>query len=328
MTQGLAGERILLGVSGGIAAYKAAELVRRLREAGAEVRVVLTEAAEHFVGAATFQALSGNPVRGSLWDPSAEAAMGHIELARWATRVVVAPASADVIARLAHGTRERSAEHDVPGDDGTAGARAGDEQPHVAASGDASEHRPAARARRTGDRARRRATGLWGVRTGPHERTPGDRRCAGCRAVAIEGWPAGGSARADQRRTYLRGSRPGALPRQSQLRQDGLRARRGSRRTRSRRDPCRWPGLVANPRWSAPHRCAQRYRDARCRCGRPAPGHLHRRGRGSRLHASAHRTAQDQETHRFGRFGTDPRTDGAHPTSSPRSPPIRSARGW
>jgi phosphopantothenoylcysteine decarboxylase/phosphopantothenate--cysteine ligase len=101
--RGLAGERVLLGVSGGIAAYKAAELVRRLRDAGAEVRVVLTEAAEHFVGAATFQALSGHPVRGSLWDPNAEAAMGHIELARWATRVVIAPASADVIVRLAHG---------------------------------------------------------------------------------------------------------------------------------------------------------------------------------------------------------------------------------
>ena len=99
----LVGERILLGVSGGIAAYKAAECVRRLRDAGAEVRVVLTEAAAHFVGAATFQALSGNPVRSSLWDPAAEAAMGHIELARWATRVVIAPASADVIARLAHG---------------------------------------------------------------------------------------------------------------------------------------------------------------------------------------------------------------------------------
>ncbi len=99
----LAGERILLGVSGGIAAYKAAELVRRLRDADAEVRVVLTEAAAHFVGAATFQALSGHPVRSSLWDPAAEAAMGHIELARWATRVVIAPASADVIAKLAHG---------------------------------------------------------------------------------------------------------------------------------------------------------------------------------------------------------------------------------
>ena len=103
MTQGLAGERILLGVSGGIAAYKAAELVRRLRDAQAEVRVVLTEAAGHFVGAATFQAVSGHPVRSSLWDPNAEAAMGHIELARWATRVVIAPASADVIAKLALG---------------------------------------------------------------------------------------------------------------------------------------------------------------------------------------------------------------------------------
>jgi phosphopantothenoylcysteine decarboxylase/phosphopantothenate--cysteine ligase len=103
VSHNLAGERILLGVSGGIAAYKAAELVRRLRDADADVRVVLTEAAAHFVGAATFQALSGNPVRSSLWDPAAEAAMGHIELARWATRVVIAPASADVIAKLAHG---------------------------------------------------------------------------------------------------------------------------------------------------------------------------------------------------------------------------------
>jgi phosphopantothenoylcysteine decarboxylase / phosphopantothenate---cysteine ligase len=99
----LAGQRVLLGVSGGIAAYKGAELVRRLRDAGADVRVVLTENAARFVTALTFQALSGNPVRSSLWDESAEAAMGHIELARWADRVVVAPASADLIARLAHG---------------------------------------------------------------------------------------------------------------------------------------------------------------------------------------------------------------------------------
>ena len=103
MSQSLSGERVLLGVCGGIAAYKAAELVRRLREAGAEVRVVLTDGATHFVGAATFQALSGNPVRSSLWDAAAEAAMGHIELARWATRVVIAPATADILAKLAHG---------------------------------------------------------------------------------------------------------------------------------------------------------------------------------------------------------------------------------
>jgi phosphopantothenoylcysteine decarboxylase/phosphopantothenate--cysteine ligase len=95
--------RILLGVSGGIAAYKAAELVRRLREGGAAVRVVMTQGATQFVTPLTFQALSGEPVRTSLWDDAAEAAMGHIELARWATKIIVAPASADVIARLAGG---------------------------------------------------------------------------------------------------------------------------------------------------------------------------------------------------------------------------------
>jgi phosphopantothenoylcysteine decarboxylase/phosphopantothenate--cysteine ligase len=99
----LAQRRILLGVSGGIAAYKSCELVRRLRELGAEVRVVMTEGATRFVSPTTFQALSGQPVRVSLWDAQAEAAMGHIELARWAERILVAPASADLIAKLAHG---------------------------------------------------------------------------------------------------------------------------------------------------------------------------------------------------------------------------------
>lgn len=99
----LSGQRVLLGVSGGIAAYKSADLVRRLREAGAEVRVVMTEGAKQFVTPLTFQALSGHPVRDSLWDASAEAAMGHIELARWASQVLIAPASADVMARLACG---------------------------------------------------------------------------------------------------------------------------------------------------------------------------------------------------------------------------------
>jgi phosphopantothenoylcysteine decarboxylase/phosphopantothenate--cysteine ligase len=99
----LQGQRILLGVSGGIAAYKAADLVRRLQDAGAEVRVVMTASALHFVGSTTFQALSGHPVRSSLWDEAAEAAMGHIELARWATKVLVAPASANTLARLAQG---------------------------------------------------------------------------------------------------------------------------------------------------------------------------------------------------------------------------------
>lgn len=99
----LASRHVLLGVSGGIAAYKAAELTRRLRARGAEVRVVMTRAAQAFVGPLTLQALSGNPVRLDLLDPAAEAGMDHIELARWADLVLVAPASADVLARLAAG---------------------------------------------------------------------------------------------------------------------------------------------------------------------------------------------------------------------------------
>ncbi|MEO7067766.1 MAG: bifunctional phosphopantothenoylcysteine decarboxylase/phosphopantothenate--cysteine ligase CoaBC [Rhodanobacter sp.] len=102
----LAHHRILLGVSGGIAAYKSCELVRRLRELDADVRVVMTAGATQFVSATTFQALSGQAVRTSLWDAQAEAAMGHIELARWAERIVIAPASADVLARLAQGSAD------------------------------------------------------------------------------------------------------------------------------------------------------------------------------------------------------------------------------
>lgn len=104
--QALQGAHVLLGVSGGIAAYKGAELVRRLCDAGAEVRVVLTANAARFVTALTFQALSGHPVRSSLWDDSAEAAMGHLELAHWADEVLIAPASADLISRLAHGAAD------------------------------------------------------------------------------------------------------------------------------------------------------------------------------------------------------------------------------
>ncbi len=95
--------RILLGVTGGVAAYKAAELTRRFVKEGATVRVVMTEAATAFVTPMTFQALSGNPVRTALFDPAHEAAMGHIELARWPELIVIAPASADFLARLAHG---------------------------------------------------------------------------------------------------------------------------------------------------------------------------------------------------------------------------------
>ena len=99
----LENRHILLGISGGIAAYKAAELTRRLVEAGADVQVVMTDAAKAFISPLTMQAVSGRPVRDTLLDPAAEAGMGHIELGRWADLVLVAPASADFIAKLAGG---------------------------------------------------------------------------------------------------------------------------------------------------------------------------------------------------------------------------------
>ena len=99
----LVNKRIVVGITGGIAAYKAAELVRRLKEAGAEVRVVMTPAATKFITPLTLQALSGRPVHVHLLDASEESAMGHIALARWADAVVVAPATADFMAKLAHG---------------------------------------------------------------------------------------------------------------------------------------------------------------------------------------------------------------------------------
>lgn len=99
----LAGRHILLGITGGIAAYKTPDLVRKLRGAGAEVCVVTSAGAEQFVSSTALQAVSGRAVRHSLWDEAAEAAMGHIELARWADTVVIAPATANCIAKLAQG---------------------------------------------------------------------------------------------------------------------------------------------------------------------------------------------------------------------------------
>ncbi|MBC3947613.1 bifunctional phosphopantothenoylcysteine decarboxylase/phosphopantothenate--cysteine ligase CoaBC [Erwinia persicina] len=100
---GLTGKRIVLGVSGGIAAYKTPELVRRLRDCGADVRVVMTDAAKAFITPLSLQAVSGYPVSDDLLDPAAEAAMGHIELGKWADLIILAPATADLIARVAAG---------------------------------------------------------------------------------------------------------------------------------------------------------------------------------------------------------------------------------
>ncbi len=100
------GRRVLLGVTGSIAAYKSPDLVRRLKEQGADVRVVMTASAEKLVAPTVFQAVSGEPVRGDIWDPEAEAAMGHIELAKWADLILIAPATANTIALLATGSAE------------------------------------------------------------------------------------------------------------------------------------------------------------------------------------------------------------------------------
>ncbi|MGH8570705.1 MAG: flavoprotein, partial [Gammaproteobacteria bacterium] len=99
----LAHKRILLGVTGGVAAYKSAELVRRLREHEAEVRVVMTRSASLFIGPLTLEALSGDRVYCELFDPASPSAMPHIDLARWCDAVLIAPASAHLLAKLAHG---------------------------------------------------------------------------------------------------------------------------------------------------------------------------------------------------------------------------------
>jgi phosphopantothenoylcysteine decarboxylase/phosphopantothenate--cysteine ligase len=101
--QSLHGRRILLGITAGIAAYKAAELARLLVKDGAEVQVVMTRSASEFIGGMTLQAITGRPVRDALFDPQHEAAMGHIELARWAEMILVAPATADFLAQVTAG---------------------------------------------------------------------------------------------------------------------------------------------------------------------------------------------------------------------------------
>ena len=99
----LTNKNVLLGVSGSIAAYKAPDIVRRLQDLGAEVRVVLTEGGAEFVSERSLQTVSKNKVHNNLWDSEAELSMGHIELAKWADAIVIAPASANTIAKFCHG---------------------------------------------------------------------------------------------------------------------------------------------------------------------------------------------------------------------------------
>ena len=237
----LTGRSIVVGVAGGIAAYKAAELVRLLRKAGAEVRVVMTEAAQQFITPLTLQALSQHPVATDTFDLTQEATIGHIELADRAELLVVAPATADVIARLAHGLANDLLDDGGAGLPRAAAARAGDERQHVAAPGDAGTtwrtlRRRAARTPSGRTRASWRAAGSAQGRMSSRRRSP-------TRGAALLGAarPAR-AARAGDRGADLRADRSGALRRQSLDGQDGLRdgARGGAaRRARSRWSPGR-----------------------------------------------------------------------------------------
>ena len=151
---------VLLGISGGIAAYKTPELVRRLRERGAEVQIVMTSSASEFVTETALQAVSGRPIRSNLWDKEAEASMSHIELARWADAVLIAPATAEIIARLASGGASDLLTTIVSRHRSTDCCRAGDESGYVGECCGAKQHRHAGRARRENPRARQRLAGL------------------------------------------------------------------------------------------------------------------------------------------------------------------------
>ena len=141
----LNGKHILLGITGGIAAYKTPALVRQLTSQGAEVQVVMTHGAAKFVTATTLQAVSGRPVRSDLWDSAAEAAMGHIELARWADCILVAPATAHRLARLANGLADDLLTAMMSCRDVPHRRRAGDESHDVETSGNATQRQPVAR---------------------------------------------------------------------------------------------------------------------------------------------------------------------------------------
>ena len=153
---------ILLGVSGGIAAYKAAELIRQLQERGANVRVIMTSGAQAFITPLTLQALSGHPVHTELLDEEAEKGMGHIELARWADLLIIAPATANVIARLSRRARRGSLVYGRTGLSGAVNAGACDEPANVGRMpATRGKHRDTHAARRSYSWTSNRRTGLW-----------------------------------------------------------------------------------------------------------------------------------------------------------------------
>ena len=166
----LDGKHILLGITGGIAAYKTPALVRQLTSQGAVVQVVMTQGAAKFVTATTLQAVSGRPVRDDLWDSAAEASMGHIELARWADCIVVAPATAHVLARLSHGLADDLLTAMCLA--ATCPIAVAPAMNHMMWKHPATQRNLDAvgRGRRSDSRPRRRPASVWGVWTGTYAR--------------------------------------------------------------------------------------------------------------------------------------------------------------
>ena len=140
----LPGIKLVLGLTGGVAAYKAAELARLLMHAGVDVQAVMTRSASKFVGTATLQALTGKPVLTELWDEAIPNGMAHIDLSRNADAILVAPASADFIAKLAHGLADDLLSDTVSCARLPVAGCAGDEQANVGKSGNSAQHRYAA----------------------------------------------------------------------------------------------------------------------------------------------------------------------------------------
>ena len=223
----LKGKRILLGMTGGIAAYKAGELARLLVKAGCDVRVAMTEAATRFITPVTMQALTGQTVWTDLWDPRVADNMSHIELSRDRDLILVAPASADFMAKVAQGLADDLLSTLVLARRCGADAGAGDERGDVGQPGDATEPARAARGRRRLRGSRGRRPGLRRDRHGTHARA-GRYRRRGRGVFPAE--DARRQARAGDRGADRGADRPGARDHQFEFREDGLRGRaRGAR---------------------------------------------------------------------------------------------------
>jgi phosphopantothenoylcysteine decarboxylase/phosphopantothenate--cysteine ligase len=179
----LSGKRILLIIGGGIAAYKSLDLIRRLRERGAAVRCVMTQAAQQFITPLSVGALTGDTVFTDLFDRQAEHDVGHIRLSREADLIVVAPATADLMAKLGNGLANDLAANVLLASDKPLLMAPAMNPKHVGAPGDAAQPRHAGQRRRDVRRAGARRDGR--KRRGgrrPHERAAGDRRCGGSHA--------------------------------------------------------------------------------------------------------------------------------------------------